>query len=660
MSGPNSNLSRPPIYSPNQNVYSLMANAGKLPPDVSHPISGSPYLPPISSLVPPASMQQTFSPSGMVPVPPNAQNYGFPSPQVPSNADSSLKPPPTGFSNHSPQQPASPKNPALSYEKPSFVQNGPISNSPFSSRSNSGQSLNGGNSLQVNGHGVSSNALGPSHSMPPPPQPSQWSSPSRLPPPSDPNQKSSTSSMGGASPMPHQYTGASLQSAVTDGKPVPKMSQVPSAGLPMPYGSQNISSPSPLATPGTSQPPSARSSRNPSPISTQRYDYMEGQFSIKPSPSNSSLGLQNMGVSPVSNSGLFPPDPRSSGDSNQSLTPQMQNLYPPGSHTPYTPNSSVPGSQPGPGMTPLPVTPQAGPRPRYPQQLGYNQTPPQYPSPVVNQPNSMPAPPNSMYNASPQPPYQQQQQQQQQPLTPQQQSPYPQQYQGTLPDGPVGGMSGYDPQLHAKMAGMSVHSSFSRLWGNDNINLLQDRNILPPVPIDPPKPVLTPDRPNCSPSIFRSTLTKIPDTSSLLQKSRLPFGVLIHPFRDADSLSVITCNTIVRCRNCRTYINPFVSFIDQRRWKCNLCFRVNDLPEEFLYDPATRSYGDPSRRPEIRNATIEFIAPSDYMLRPPQPAVYLFLLDVSHAAVENGYLSTFCKILLESLDELPGDTRTLR
>lgn len=33
-------------------------------------------------------------------------------------------------------------------------------------------------------------------------------------------------------------------------------------------------------------------------------------------------------------------------------------------------------------------------------------------------------------------------------------------------------------------------------------------------------------------SIFRCTLTKIPETNQLLQKSRLPLGVLIHPFRD--------------------------------------------------------------------------------------------------------------------------------
>ena len=26
----------------------------------------------------------------------------------------------------------------------------------------------------------------------------------------------------------------------------------------------------------------------------------------------------------------------------------------------------------------------------------------------------------------------------------------------------------------------------------------------------------------------------------------------------------------------RTYINPFVHFIDQRRWRCNICYRVNE------------------------------------------------------------------------------------
>lgn len=41
------------------------------------------------------------------------------------------------------------------------------------------------------------------------------------------------------------------------------------------------------------------------------------------------------------------------------------------------------------------------------------------------------------------------------------------------------------------------------------------------------------------------------------------------------NLTVIQTN-IVRCRYCRTYINPYVYMPDNRRWKCNLCYRVND------------------------------------------------------------------------------------
>lgn len=212
-----------------------------------------------------------------------------------------------------------------------------------------------------------------------------------------------------------------------------------------------------------------------------------------------------------------------------------------------------------------------------------------------------------------------------------------------------------DPQYNV------VKSGFNRLWGNNTIDLLQNRHILPTDKVRPP--VIHLNHPfqeavNCNPDIFRCTLTKIPETNQLLQKSRLPLGVLIHPFRDLNNLPVISCNTIVRCRTCRTYINPFVFFVDSKKWKCNLCYRVNELPEEFQYDPVTKTYGDPTRRPEVKSSTIEFIAPSEYMLRPPQPAIYLFLLDVSSLAQQTGYLHTVCKTLIEHLDNLPGDART--
>ncbi|XP_017285258.1 protein transport protein Sec24B isoform X2 [Kryptolebias marmoratus] len=229
------------------------------------------------------------------------------------------------------------------------------------------------------------------------------------------------------------------------------------------------------------------------------------------------------------------------------------------------------------------------------------------------------------------------------------------------------GPSGYQPysqpfpslsQLSAALGGLSGVPELE-VEALRPVNLLQERNLLPPRPLEAPEPDISSDlkKVNCSPQTFRCTLTSMPQTQALLNKARLPLGLLLHPFRDLQ-LPVITSNTIVRCRSCRTYINPFVTFLDQRRWKCNLCYRVNDVPDEFMYNPVTRSYGEPHKRPEVQNSTVEFIASSDYMLRPPQPAVYLFVLDVSHNAVEAGYLKRFCDSLLENLDKIPGDTRT--
>ncbi|XP_061659853.1 protein transport protein Sec24A [Syngnathoides biaculeatus] len=213
-------------------------------------------------------------------------------------------------------------------------------------------------------------------------------------------------------------------------------------------------------------------------------------------------------------------------------------------------------------------------------------------------------------------------------------------------------------QLSPSLATMSLQSGTPETLRV--VNLLQERNLLPSGPVSAPTPCLPQDlqKVNCSPEVFRCTLTSIPQTQSLLNKAKMPLGLLLHPFKDLSQLPVVTSSTIVRCRSCRTYINPFVSFLDQRRWKCNLCYRVNDVPEEFMYNPVSRSYGEPHKRPEVQNATIEFIAPSEYMLRPPQPAVYLFVMDVSHNAVETGYLKVFCQSVLDNINLLPGDSRT--
>ena len=41
---------------------------------------------------------------------------------------------------------------------------------------------------------------------------------------------------------------------------------------------------------------------------------------------------------------------------------------------------------------------------------------------------------------------------------------------------------------------------------------------------------------------------------------------------------------------------------------------------------------DRAERPELSKASVEFIAPSDYMVRPPVPPVYFFVIDVTATA----------------------------
>ncbi|ESN92676.1 hypothetical protein HELRODRAFT_69899 [Helobdella robusta] len=189
-------------------------------------------------------------------------------------------------------------------------------------------------------------------------------------------------------------------------------------------------------------------------------------------------------------------------------------------------------------------------------------------------------------------------------------------------------------------------------------NLLQERNILPKDGFEVATPSMHDVRKtNCHPDLMSCTANVMPNSNSLLQKTRLPLGLLVHPFKDLSNLQVIQSCSIVRCRSCRTYINPFVVFVDPSRWKCNICFKANELPSDFCYDSTTNTYIEPHKRPEVKVATVEYVASTDYMLRPPQPAVYLYLLDVSFNAVETGYLSEFCEILIKELDRIPGDSR---
>ena len=170
---------------------------------------------------------------------------------------------------------------------------------------------------------------------------------------------------------------------------------------------------------------------------------------------------------------------------------------------------------------------------------------------------------------------------------------------------------------------------------------------------------------NCQPKYVRSTLNAVPTTHSLLKKSKLPLALVIQPYgalHDLDDpVPVVQDQVISRCRRCRSYINPFVTFLDHgHRWRCNMCNLTNDVPQAFDWDAAAQKTVDRWQRHELNHAVVEFVAPQEYMVRPPQPLVYLFLFDVSYAAVSTGLLATSARTILDSLNRIPNADRRTR
>ncbi len=52
----------------------------------------------------------------------------------------------------------------------------------------------------------------------------------------------------------------------------------------------------------------------------------------------------------------------------------------------------------------------------------------------------------------------------------------------------------------------------------------------------------------------------------------------------------------------------------------------------------------PGERPELTDASIEIMAPMDYMVRPPMPPSYVFCIDVSLNSIRSGMLEVVSKV----------------
>ncbi|KAL4572013.1 hypothetical protein LXL04_018781 [Taraxacum kok-saghyz] len=152
---------------------------------------------------------------------------------------------------------------------------------------------------------------------------------------------------------------------------------------------------------------------------------------------------------------------------------------------------------------------------------------------------------------------------------------------------------------------------------------------------------------NCSSRYLRLTTSAIPNSQSLVSRWHLPLGAVVCPLAEApegEEVPIVNFATtgIVRCRRCRTYVNPYVTFTDGgRKWRCNICALLNDVQNDyFAHLDATGKRVDLDQHPELTKGCVEFVAPAEYMVRPPMPPLYFFLIDVSIYSVKSGMLES--------------------
>lgn len=185
-----------------------------------------------------------------------------------------------------------------------------------------------------------------------------------------------------------------------------------------------------------------------------------------------------------------------------------------------------------------------------------------------------------------------------------------------------------------------------------------EQHVPPPAAV----PFVAHDQGNSTPKFARLTLNHVPSTAESLASTGLPLGLILQPLAPLQEgeqpIPVLDFGDAgpPRCRRCRTYINPFMTFRSGgNKLVCNMCSFPNDVsPDYFAPTDPSGVRVDRLQRPELMMGTVEFLVPKEYWAREPVGLRWLFLIDVSQEAVNRDFIRTICEGIRKSLydDEL--------
>ncbi|MEW5312483.1 MAG: hypothetical protein WDW38_004115 [Sanguina aurantia] len=390
-------------------------------------------------------------------------------------------------------------------------------------------------------------------------------------------------------------------------------------------------------------------------------------------------GNQGPGFPPGSSNGNFPPaqqqQQRPSGMPPPPLSnnrPNPQALQAPLQNQQHQQQLQPPAQMNGGGMhrggPPPPGPLMAGPQPPHPQSM------PSGPSRPLGFPNNGPPPPPGTYHPPPPPP------------PPIGGLPPMLQPLGMGPPRPPQAAPGYAPPPPPQQQQQQPALGTQMLQTQRSTNRIDPSQI--PRPVSSPTEVqifdtrlagqhnkpppaasrfLVRDWGSCSPRYIRSTLNDVPFSNELLTSSGMTLALVVSPLAlpepGDDPIAVVDTGDLgpVRCVRCKAYMNAWMRFPGNgRTFVCNFCNHSNPTPEAYYchLGPDGRRR-DAEERPELCRGTVEYLAPKEYIFRPLQPPIHVFLVDVSGPAVASGATASVCRAVAGALEVIQGGDRAL-
>ncbi|CCE63285.1 hypothetical protein TPHA_0E01930 [Tetrapisispora phaffii CBS 4417] len=154
------------------------------------------------------------------------------------------------------------------------------------------------------------------------------------------------------------------------------------------------------------------------------------------------------------------------------------------------------------------------------------------------------------------------------------------------------------------------------------------------------------DQGSCDPRLLALTMYNIPKNEHFRSATKLPLGLTIQPFAKLipnENIPLVESTQEsgpLRCNRCRAYVNPSFQFTYDSSVVCNICkMRTKLSNEHFAPLGPDGNRSDMGARPDLYKGCVDFAVPDIYNCKAgeaPLPLHYVFLIDVSLIANENG------------------------